>query len=175
MMANHSEHTDSATGAGEPVAPGPTGVGVDAAAVVEAVDRDVTLGLQHHLRRLRFTPTGLFADRGAVVDGPHAVVQWLFVGVDCCEGFGGMWNTGRQIEVHGVTVVDTSGDEWIFDRHVDWNSVNAQLGGSRGRAVTDDRFAIDRDAARANAELAFESASADGAAGTGGGPGGEHG
>jgi hypothetical protein len=101
--------------------------------LVLAVEDDVRRGLGSRLHPLEFTLTGPFADRGALIDGSFAVVQWTFRGVDDGEGFNGMWPTGKSVRVTGVTVIDLSADPWQFHRHVDWNALNAQLGGSRGR------------------------------------------
>ena len=63
-------------------------------------------------------------------------MSWKFTGIDRRSGFNGMWPTAKSIEVRGVTVVDSSGEEPVFHRNVDWNAVNSQLGGSRGRSST---------------------------------------
>jgi hypothetical protein len=103
------------------------------ARVVQAVEADVRDGLDDMLRPLSFSLVGPFADEGALVDGSFAVVQWALDGVDDGAGFNGMWPTGKAVRVTGVTVVDRRSNPWVFHRHVDWNSLNAQLGGSRGR------------------------------------------
>jgi hypothetical protein len=104
-----------------------------AAELVAAVEADVRAGLDGFVHPLEFTVVGPFADRGALVDGPFAAVQWQLVGVDDGRGFNGMWPTGKSVCVAGLTVIDRRGEPWLFHRHVDWNLVNAQLGGSRGR------------------------------------------
>jgi len=101
--------------------------------IVEAVRTDALAGLGAHLRVLELELDGPFADRGALVDGDLGVVGWRVRGVDDREGFNGMWPTGKAVRVHGITVVDRSATPWRFRRHVDWNALNAQLGGSRGR------------------------------------------
>ena len=106
------------------------------ASVVSAVRADVERGLRNELAPVDFATVGPFAEPGALVDPPFAVVSWRFVGIDCRRGFNGMWPTAKQVEVRGVTIVDTSASPWVFHRHVDWNAVNSQLGGSRGRSST---------------------------------------
>lgn len=101
--------------------------------VVDAVAADVLVGLGTHLRVLELELDGPFADRGALVDGDLAVAGWRLRGIDDRAGFNGMWPTGKAVHVHGVTIVDRSVEPWRFHRHVDWNALNAQLGGSRGR------------------------------------------
>lgn len=123
--------------------------------IVEAVRQDVLAGIGHLLNEVEFRPTGPFAHQRALVDGPFAAVQWTFEGVDCCDGFGGMWNTGKCVEVRGLTVVDMSGDTILFQRHIDWNAVNSQLGGSRGRTAGDADYVLDFKTARNNAEQAY--------------------
>lgn len=109
------------------------------AALVDAVQRDVCDGLDDYLRPLdrpgdpAFALDGPFASAGALIDDPFAVVGWRYRGVDDGAGFNGMWPTGKVVTVSGLTIVDTSADEWSFHRHVDWNGVDSQLGGSRGR------------------------------------------
>ena len=77
---------------------------------------------------------GPFAETGPLIDGHFAVVQWRYRGGDTnARSFNGLWPTAECIEVRGLTVVDTSRPRWLFHRHVDWNRVNSQLGGSRGR------------------------------------------
>lgn len=101
-----------------------------------AVAEDVAAGLGPLLQQLDFAFVGPFTERGALVDAPYVVVEWRYTGVDNGDGFNGMWPTGKQVVVPGLTIVDTSPDQWLFHRHVDWNTVNSQLGGSRGRAST---------------------------------------
>lgn len=102
--------------------------------VVDAVEADVRAGLQGMLRPLSFNVVGPFREQRALIDGPFAVVQWALDGVDDGSGFNGMWPTGKAVRVTGVTVVEHANKPWLFHRHVDWNSLNAQLGGSRGRS-----------------------------------------
>ena len=101
--------------------------------IVQAVRADVEAGLSDLLHIERFETVGPFAEAGALVDARHAVVCWSLVGIDCKTGFNGMWPTAKRIEVKGISVVDASEEPWTFSRHVDWNHVNSQLGGSRGR------------------------------------------
>ena len=106
---------------------------------VAAVEADVLDGLDDFLRPLdrpgdpAFVLDGPFAASGALVDEPFAVVGWRYRGVDDGAGFNGMWPTGKVVTVCGLTIIDTSSDDWTFHRHVDWNGVDSQLGGSRGR------------------------------------------
>lgn len=104
--------------------------------VVSAVFDDVVAGLDGLLAPVSFTLDGPFAASGALVEGDNAVVVWLFTGVDNGEGFNNLWPTAKVVTVRGVTIVDTSASEWLFHRHVDWNGVSAQLGGSLGRSAT---------------------------------------
>ena len=69
---------------------------------------------------------------GPIVDRGFAVVNWTFVGLDVGRGFNRMWPTGKLVTARGVTFLDLS--TGLFQRHVDWNGINSQLGGSRGRA-----------------------------------------
>lgn len=100
------------------------------------VEDDVKEGLQDFLEMIRFEIVKPFDKVEALVDGDLAAVQWVYEGFDCCGGLNGMWPTGKPVSVRGLTLVDTSGEETLFSRHVDWNAVNSQLGGSRGRAST---------------------------------------
>lgn len=118
--------------------PTPEGTMITAADIIAAVQTDVIDGLGAMLPAVHahdgFEVVGPFADRGPLVDGDYAVVQWRYRGGDTSpRSFNGLWPTGECIEVRGLTVVDTSGPTWLFHRHVDWNAVNSQLGGSRGR------------------------------------------
>jgi hypothetical protein len=108
-------------------------------AVVDAVEADVLTGFEDVLTPIDFAVTGPFADREVLAEGPFAVVAWTFTGIDNGRGFNNMWPTAKRVTVFGLTIVDTSaGDEaegWEFHRHIDWNGVNAQLGGSQGRTT----------------------------------------
>ncbi|MEL6982581.1 MAG: hypothetical protein AAFO29_09165, partial [Actinomycetota bacterium] len=127
-----------------PITPNPNteptleGTMATAAEINAAVQTDVIDGLGSMLPAVHdhdgFDIVGPFAGTGPLVDGDYAVVQWRYRGGDTSpRSFNGLWPTGECIEVRGLTVVDMSGDDWLFHRHVDWNAVNSQLGGSRGR------------------------------------------
>ncbi len=109
-----------------------------AAEIIAGVEADVVAGLGSMLALVHdhdgFEVVGPFAEVGPLIDGDFAVVQWRYRGGDTSpRSFNGLWPTGECIEVRGLTVVDISGEAWLFHRHVDWNLVNSQLGGSRGR------------------------------------------
>ncbi len=114
----------------------PTSLDAPEAEVVRAVYDDVVDGLRDHLHPLSFDVEGPFATPGALLSDPYAVVQWVFVGVDDGEGFNNLWPTAKKITVRGVTIVDRSPADWLFHRHIDWNAVSSQLGGSLGRSAT---------------------------------------
>jgi hypothetical protein len=107
-----------------------------AATIVRTVYEDVRQGLEPYLHAISFDVEGPFAATGALLQDPYAVVQWVFVGVDDGIGFNNLWPTAKQVTVRGLTIVDRSEDVWQFHRHVDWNSVSSQLGGSLGRSAT---------------------------------------
>ena len=107
----------------------------DRAAILAAVERDTLTGFADRLSGLRFDlAPPLDALGGALVDGSFGVVAWHLRGVDDLDGFNHMWPTAKEVLVHGVTIVATGTDPWTFHRQVDWNGLNAQLGGSGGRA-----------------------------------------
>lgn len=114
----------------------PTSLPEPGAGIVRVVFEDVRDGLAEYLHAISFDVDGPFKDAGALVDGDLAVVQWVFVGVDDGKGFNNLWPTAKQITVRGLTIVDRSKRDWAFHRHVDWNAVSSQLGGSLGRAAT---------------------------------------
>ena len=114
----------------------PTSLPADRDAIVRAVYDDVRVGLADYLRAVSFDVDGPFAATGALVEGSLAVVQWLFVGIDDGKGFNNLWPTAKKIEVRGVTFVELDPEPRRFHRHVDWNGVSSQLGGSLGRAAT---------------------------------------
>jgi hypothetical protein len=122
----------------------------------DAVHKDVTSGLERHLRELSFRTVRPFGAIDGLIDGDYAAIQWVYEGVDCQGNLNGMWPTGKAIEVRGLTLVDTTGDEPVFSRHIDWNAVNSQLGGSRGRASSAVRCG-NFEEARAMAVEKFES------------------
>jgi hypothetical protein len=106
----------------------------DRAPIADAVFTDVITGLDGLLTPMSFALDGPFQDAGAVIDGDIAVVVWRFVGIDNGRGFNNLWPTAKRVTVRGVTIVDRSDEPWQFHRHIDWNGVNAQLGGSLGRS-----------------------------------------
>ena len=111
--------------------------------IIAAVRADVEEGLRRLLparsdEHEGFELLGPFLEHGALIDGDFGVVQWRYRGGDVNpKGFNGLWPTAKRIEVRGLTVVDVGSDPWLFHRHVDWNAVNSQLGGSRGRNSID--------------------------------------
>jgi hypothetical protein len=105
-----------------------------ATALIKAVERDTRDGLGEHLHWLDFRTAGPFADHGALIDEAFGVVQWELEGIDDGPGFHAMWPTGKKVTVSGLTVVNLGQKPWTFHRHVDWNGLNTQLGGSRGRS-----------------------------------------
>lgn len=122
----------------------------------EAVEADVIAGLADELEPRDFTVVGPFASQGALIDteGTFAVVQWIYRGIDNRQGFNALWPTGTEVRVPGLTVVDTKSDPVLFYRHVDWNEVNSQLGGSLGRTSAPELIKSP-DEARANATRDF--------------------
>jgi hypothetical protein len=114
----------------------PTSLPADRDAIVRAVYDDVRVGLADYLTAVSFDVVGPFAATGALVEGSMAVVQWQFVGIDDGKGFNNLWPTAKTVEVRGVTFVDLDAQPQQFHRHVDWNGVSSQLGGSLGRAAT---------------------------------------
>jgi hypothetical protein len=114
----------------------PDGLPADREDIVKEVYEDVRAGLSEHLTPTSFALDGPFADRGALVDGDLAVVQWVFEGVDNRVGFNNLWPTAKHVTVRGVTFVDLDARPHQFHRHVDWNGVSSQLGGSLGRAAS---------------------------------------
>ena len=133
----------------------PTSIPADREPIVRAVHDDVRAGLAPYLQAESFDLDGPFAAQGALVEGTTAVVQWVFVGIDNGKGFNNLWPTAKRITVRGVTFVDTSEEPWQFHRHVDWNGVSSQLGGSLGRAATPVRI-VKENEARELAELHYE-------------------
>lgn len=121
-----------------------------------AVKADVITGLEDELEPRDFAIVGPFASQGALIDteGTFAVVQWMYYGIDNRQGFNALWPTGIEIRVPGLTVVDMTSDPVLFYRHVDWNEVNSQLGGSLGRTSAPELIKSP-DRARANAARDF--------------------
>lgn len=107
-----------------------------AASIVFTVYEDVRDGLADYLHPVSFDVDGPFAAAGALVQDHLAVVQWVFVGVDDGKGFNNLWPTAKTITVRGLTIVDMAAQPWEFRRHIDWNAVSSQLGGSLGRSAT---------------------------------------
>jgi hypothetical protein len=106
------------------------------ASIVFTVYEDVRDGLAEYLHPVSFDVDGPFAAAGALVADRFAVVQWVFVGVDDGKGFNNLWPTAKTITVRGVTIVDMGKKNWEYHRHIDWNGVSSQLGGSLGRSAT---------------------------------------
>lgn len=123
-------------------------------ALQAVVKRDAQDGLAGFLKLTDFSFVDIFGVAQALVDGDFAAVQWVFEGVDC-EGLNGMWPTGKVVVVRGLTLVDTRTVDLRFSRHIDWNSVNSQLGGSRGRSASDAWHANENEA-KAAARIVYE-------------------
>lgn len=113
----------------------PSSLPADRRPIAQAVCDDVVTGLTGLLTPLSFALDGPFASRGALIEGDTATVVWQFVGVDNGRGFNNLWPTAKRITVRGVTIVEMGSDPWLYHRHIDWNGVNAQLGGSLGRSA----------------------------------------
>jgi hypothetical protein len=114
----------------------PTSLPADRDAIVRDVFHDVLDGLADYLQAESFDVVGPFAATGALIDGGIAVEQWEFVGIDNGKGFNNLWPTAKRVLVRGVTFVELDEEPRQFHRHVDWNGVSSQLGGSLGRAAT---------------------------------------
>jgi len=114
----------------------PSTLPADRQPIAHAVYDDVVTGVGDLLTPLSFELAGPFAASGALVEGDTAIVVWTFVGVDNGRGFNNLWPTAKRVTMRGVTIVEMGDEPWLFHRHIDWNAVNAQLGGSLGRAAT---------------------------------------
>ena len=111
----------------------PTSVPADREPIVRAVHDDVRAGLAPYLQAESFDLDGPFAAAGALVEGTTAVVQWVFVGIDNGKGFNNLWPTGQAHHRAGRDIRRHVRGAVAFHRHIDWNGVSSQLGGSLGR------------------------------------------
>jgi hypothetical protein len=97
--------------------------------VVELVANDVEEGLGQFFSPEG--PSGGFKLAPFVephVHGGQAWVAWTFSGVHDKAAFAGLYPTKLPVEVHGVTLVDTTTDPPQFRRYIDWIDVCQQLG-----------------------------------------------
>jgi hypothetical protein len=71
-----------------------------------------------------FTP-----GRSGAVGVEVAGAEWTFRGVhDIGGAFRGLPATGREVEVHGFTILSAVDDRLMVTRHIDWAGLFAQLG-----------------------------------------------
>jgi hypothetical protein len=72
-------------------------------------------------------PIDAFMGEGPMTNGRFTAVPWTYA---CAHTgtFLGLEPTGREFEIHGVTIVVSDGDEPIFHRYIDWANVMANLG-----------------------------------------------
>jgi hypothetical protein len=85
-----------------------------------------------------FALSELFASTEGEVTNQHlSALGWTWGGRDTV-GFNGLAPTGREIVVHGVTIVEVrEGDDPLYHRFIDWTHVAGQLGlGFIGRTST---------------------------------------
>jgi hypothetical protein len=97
--------------------------------VVELAAKDIEEGLSQFFSPQG--PSGGFKRADFVephVSGGRAWVAWTFSGVHDQAAFAGLYPTGLPVEVHGVTLVDTTTDPPLFRRYIDWIDVCQQLG-----------------------------------------------
>jgi hypothetical protein len=97
--------------------------------VVDLAANDIEEGLSQFFSAQG--PSGGFKRADFVepyVNGGRAWVPWTFSGVHDKAAFAGLHPTGRPVEVHGVTLVDTTTDPPLFRRYIDWIDVCQQLG-----------------------------------------------
>ena len=100
--------------------------------IVRIVLDDVTHGLESSFGR-----RGDSSDEPVIVhpdldDGDQPLqnitaVPWIYRCVHDGD-FQGMFITGKELEIHGVTLVDGRGDTQVLYRYVDWLGVVNQLG-----------------------------------------------
>jgi hypothetical protein len=76
-----------------------------------------------------------------IANSQVTAVPWVYRCRQIGE-FQGLFPTGRELRIDGVTIVDTSGGEALFYRYIDWAGVIAQLGlmVSPRVAVTEDEY-----------------------------------
>jgi hypothetical protein len=124
-----------------------TGIdGTDGEKAVQAaptlVERDIVAGLADVFSPLEgFRAPHQFANVAPISNGTQTAVVWEY-SVTHTGDFQGIRPTGREIVVRGVTIVDTSGDEPVYHRYIDWADVFAQLSlSTTGRPALDDPFA----------------------------------
>ncbi len=106
--------------------------------VIAAVERDVVDGFQPYLSKVEFTRLELFpGSPHAITEDDTSVVVWQCSGRND-KRIHNVEAAGQQVTVEGVTIVHhpdgTTASDWDYHRFIDWNSVAAQIGTSRGRA-----------------------------------------
>ncbi|MBV8950425.1 MAG: hypothetical protein JOZ99_06090 [Actinobacteria bacterium] len=74
-----------------------------------------------------FTVTEAFSATDAITTDAVAAVPWEYRCVHA-GAFQGLFPTGRELRIPGVTLVDYRGEEPMFARYVDWAAVIEQLG-----------------------------------------------
>jgi hypothetical protein len=89
------------------------------------------------------------AEEDVITNGRITAVPWVFR----CEDrgkFQGLFPTGRELEISGVTLVDRGSEEPRFYRYVDWAGVLDQLGltVSWRVPVTEDEYRTGREILR---------------------------
>ena len=74
-----------------------------------------------------FTVAKSFTEQEVITNGSTFAVPWTY---DCRHtgDFQGLFPTNRKLTIEGVTLLDTSGNEPLLHRYVDWVGVIAQLG-----------------------------------------------
>jgi SnoaL-like polyketide cyclase len=79
-------------------------------------DSDETFGVREQLE-----------SQEVIANAAVAAVPWVYRCRHVGE-FQGLFPTGRELRIDGVTIVDRSGGEPLFYRYIDWAGVIAQLG-----------------------------------------------
>jgi hypothetical protein len=122
---------------------------IDSDESFSVVDDDITNGLGDIFEPISPRAVSVaqaFRDTETITNKEITAVPWTY---QCRHvgDFNGVFPTGRNLEIQGVTFVDNRGGRTLLHRYVDWAGVFTQLGMavSPRVSVTEEEYAFGRD------------------------------
>jgi hypothetical protein len=122
---------------------------IDSDESFSVVDDDITNGLGDIFEPISSRAVSVaqaFRDTETITNTEITAVPWTY---QCRHvgDFNGIFPTGRNLEIQGVTFVDNRGGRTLLHRYVDWAGVFTQLGMavSARVSVTEEEYAFGRD------------------------------